>query len=883
MYTNNKLSKAVRLALAFGAASATAFTASVNAAEEEEVAKVERIEVTGSRIKRTDIEGASPVEVITFDNMKDAGRLSVADALQALTGNTFGSALPQSGSGAQSQSTISLLGLGSDRTLVLLDGKRLAGSPSLGGSAANLSSIPAAAVERIEVLKDGASAIYGSDAIAGVINIILKKDFEGVTFDISFGRPDAEGGDTKTMSFAAGVTSAKGSMVFVYDHQQQDLISDAMRDYTSASISDRNGDGIISIYDDTVGISYYGASIRNPNTNRREASPICDELTATVPGFVGVLDQGSLLGGIGGGEVCGYAYANVSTNSASTKRDAVMTSMDYEILDDVEIYARAMFSKNESYGQYAPAAANWNGIPVGNEHNPYDVEINGNFRWYGIGPRGTLIEDYQQDYIVGFKGIVADNVEWEVSYHRAKLDYNDTGRDYLSYGGLAYNLANDISLGTDQGQANMSLTTYRKNQNVFDHIFGGVGFELGELPGGMISHYVGAERYETDFSSQFDSQSEAGLVGGSAGNSAAGSRTNNAYFYEISLPVTDQILVSGAYRYDDYSDVGSKGVPSFKVEYRPMDDLLVRASYSKGFRAPSLEELLGQDSFSATFATDYVACREQGIALNECPEAQFDNIIKSNDNLKPESSTYLNLGVVYSGVENLSIKLDYFDVEVTDVVSSISVQDLMYAEFGGVLDQLLAAYPALSYERDEQGAFSEDIVTTSDNGAVSGRTGFDFEVTYKMETGFGDFRVRSQTTYLTEVLGDIYFGGPSQDFKGHPGLPKWRSQFELGYNIADLSVTWVTDATASTAMVSAPVVNTDGSIINVATGKRPTYVTHNLTAAYDFGSYGRVTVGARNLFDKGVLFDDVGNWISDTLYIRGHYGREVFAGYGIKF
>ncbi|MFY8327243.1 TonB-dependent receptor domain-containing protein [Pseudoalteromonas sp. ZZD1] len=879
---NNKVSKAVRLAIAFGAASTAAFSASSNAAEEG-VEKVERIQVTGSRIKRTDLEGASPVEIISFSDMKDAGRLSVSDALQSLTGNSFGADLPSSGNGAQSQSTINLLGIGAGRTLVLLDGKRLAGSPTLGGSTANLSSIPAAAVERIEILKDGASAIYGSDAIAGVINIILKKDFEGVSFDISYGRPDAEGGDTKTMSFSAGVSSDKGSITFVYDHQEQGFISDSMRDYTAASMEDRNGDGIISIYDDTVGISYYGASIFNPVTGDREASPACDQLTATVPGFVGSLDQGTILGGIGGGEVCGYAYANVSTNSASTNRDAVMTSMDYEILDDVEVYARAMFSKNESYGQYAPAAANWDGIPVGNEHNPYDVEIDGNFRWYGIGPRGTLIEDYQQDYIIGFKGMIADNVEWEVSYHRAKLDYHETGRDYLSYAGLYYNLANDIPLGTEDGQSNMSLTTYRKNQNVFDHIFAGAGFELGELPGGMISHYIGAERYETQYSSQFDSQSEAGLVGGSAGNTSAGSRTNDAYFYEISLPVTDELLLSGAYRYDDYSDVGSKGVPSFKAEYRPTEDLLIRGSYSKGFRAPSLDELLGQDSFSATFATDYPACKAQGIPLNECPEGQFDNIIKSNSNLKPETSTYMNIGVVYSGVEDLSVKLDYFDVEVEDIVANITVQDLMYADFGGVLNQLLDAYPTLSYERNAQGAFSEDIVTTADNGAVSGRTGLDLELTYRLETGFGDFRLRSQTTYLLEVLEDIYFGGPSQDYKGHPGLPKWRSQFELGYSVDNLSVNWVTDAIASTGMVSAPVINSDGSIINESTGDRPTYITHNLTAAYDFGNFGRVTVGARNLFDKGVIYDDVGNWINDTLYIRGHYGREIFGGYSIKF
>lgn len=888
MFKASKTASAVRLILAVGVSSVAlsnvAF-AQEQAKESDDAKKVERIEVTGSRIKRTDVEGASPVEVVTFESMKDAGRLSVADALQSATGNSFGSLAPQSGSGAQSQSSIDLLGIGRDRTLVLLDGKRLAGSPSLGGSAANLSSIPASAVERIEILRDGASAIYGSDAIAGVVNIILKKDFEGVAFDINIGRPRQDGGDTKTMSLATGVSTDKGSITFVYDHQEQGYISDSMRPYTAASMVDKNGDGKISLGDETVGISVYGATIINPVTKAKEASPMCDQLTKTVPGFIGVLDQGTAQGGIGKGTVCGYAFANIATNSASTNRDAIMTSANYQITDSVEMYARGMFSKNESYGQYAPAAAQWKNIPVGNEHNKYNVPVNGLFRWTGIGPRGTTIEDYQQDYIVGFKGTAESAlspIDWEVSYHRANLDYHDIGRDYLSYGGLAYNLANDIPLGTALGQANMSATTYRKNQSVLDHYFGGASIELGELAGGPIVHYLGAERYEQSFKSKFDSQSAAGLVGGSAGNSAEGARTNNAYFYEVSMPVLQEVLVSAAYRYDRYSDVGGKGVPSVKMEYRPMDDLLVRASYSKGFRAPSLEDLLGQDSFSATAATDYFACRRDGIDLKKCTETQFDNTIKSNNKLKPENSTYVNIGAVYSGFEDVSLKLDLFQVKVEDVIAAITVQDLMYAEYAGVLNQMLAKYPVLKYPRVANGGFSDKIVTTTDNGARQERKGLDFEATYRLGTSFGDFKFRSQTSYLFDVIEDVYFGGPAQNYAGFDGMPKYRSNFEVAYQIGDFDVNWTMDIIGSTSMVHAPEIQ-NGNIVQVESGSRPTYVTHNLTSNYDFGSYGRVTVGARNLFDKGVLFDDSNNWIKDNLYLKGHYGREVFAGYSIKF
>jgi len=611
MFNNSKLAKSVKLACAFGALSAATFgSSSVFAQEEAADDNVEKIAITGSRIKRTDMETASPVQIISTEQFVEQGRVSVADALQNVTANSFGSFVPSSGSSAQSQATVSLLGAGSDRTLVLIDGRRMAGSPSLGGSSVNLSSIPMAAVERIEILKDGASAIYGSDAIAGVINVILKKNYEGVTFDVQVGRPSNEGADTRQFSIATGVSNDKGNITFVYDHQEQGAIFDSDRDYTAASFEDLNGDGLISIYDETVGVSYFGATIVNPDGDL-EASPICSDLASNVPGFVGAIDQGSLLGGVGGGEVCGYAFANVSANMASTNRDSVMSSVNYSLTDNIEFFGRAMLSRNDSFGRYAPPAAGWSNIPVGNEHNAYDEPVNGYFRWYQIGTRDGLVTDYQQDYMAGFSGFFGDSVEWEIAYHKAKLDYRQVGRYYLSYAGLAYNLLNDIPLGTETGVNNMRSTIYQEDQNEMDHIFGGIQFSLGELPGGEIIHYVGGEYFDQNFASKYDAQSEAGLIGGSAGNTAEGQRDTTAFFYEISAPVTDEILVSAAYRHDDYSDFGTKGTPSVKVEYRPMEDLLVRGSYSKGFRAPSLSELLAATSFSATEATDYVACRNQ--------------------------------------------------------------------------------------------------------------------------------------------------------------------------------------------------------------------------------------------------------------------------------
>ena len=169
----------------FGFASAPAFAQD----DTDEASTLDRIEVTGSRIKRVDIEGPTPITVISREDLQLSGDLSVADALRSATFNTFGSFQQSSGSSAQSQATISLRGLGSQYTLLLLDGRRIAGSPVLGAASQNLNAIPFAAVERIEILRDGASAIYGSDAIGGVVNIILRKDYKGLEISASVERP----------------------------------------------------------------------------------------------------------------------------------------------------------------------------------------------------------------------------------------------------------------------------------------------------------------------------------------------------------------------------------------------------------------------------------------------------------------------------------------------------------------------------------------------------------------------------------------------------------------------------------------------------------------------------------------------------------------------
>ena len=191
MHTNNKLAKSIRLALMFSGASlaltGVASAQDTSAAEQDEADKAqERIQVTGSRIKRSDLEGDLPVTVIDRDTIDMSGDMSISDLLRDTSFNSAGSSRPESGSSAQGVSTVNMRGLGASRTLVLIDGRRLTMSPST-GSSQDMNSIPIGAVERIEILTDGASAIYGSDAIGGVINVITRKDYNGAQVTLGQG------------------------------------------------------------------------------------------------------------------------------------------------------------------------------------------------------------------------------------------------------------------------------------------------------------------------------------------------------------------------------------------------------------------------------------------------------------------------------------------------------------------------------------------------------------------------------------------------------------------------------------------------------------------------------------------------------------------------
>ena len=786
MKAQDVLTKAIRIALFAGASSAALTATSVIAAEEDSNDKVERIEVTGSRIKRTDLEGASPVTVIDAAAIEKTSVLSVSDLLRQSNLNSFGSFSERSGSSAQSQASVNLRGAGDDRTLVLLNGKRMPGSPTLGGTAVNLNVIPTAAIERIEVLSDGASAVYGSDAIAGVVNIILKKDFEGLEFSATGSQPTKDGGEEWKAHVVGGITSEKGNISFSIEHLNRDIIFQRDRWYSRATGHDSAN------YNDTTGISIYARNFLDLTEGSFSPLAACNNPKMVGGGHVFDADDGDF--------VCGYDYTAEAADHAARSYTAGYVNGEYEITDEVIFQGQGLFARNETFGRYAPAAG-WFKVGAGvvdiqnfdKDGNYVDTTKNTNegrvyYRFTDVGTRDTTTVDYSTDIQLSLVG-EHDDFGWDVTYHYALQEYNSFGTGYV-HRPTVEKYVNDgtFNFGTEGNNADViadiSHNTLQRDSMKFHSINAGVNFEAFELPGGMIGWYFGAEALNYAFEANVDAQTAAGDVIGSSGNGSSGDRDVIAAYMETVLPVSDDLELNFAFRFDEYSDFGTATTPKVGLKYTIADGLIVRASWGQGFRAPSLTDLYAADAFSSDSAIDYHYCGVVGTPVNDCKSKQYDVTRKANNELGPEESDFYNVGVVWDITDNLSTKVEYYNLKIDNVIQFIS------------LDALLEQEREVGYGNLKQGSIVRtagdpngkilSAETPKVNGSGFDTSGIDFNITYSgIETSFGEFSVQYDQSYVLEYKEEEYFAGPVVDKIKRSGLPQLRFTSTVDWSLDD--------------------------------------------------------------------------------------------------
>ena len=766
--------------------------APVGAAEGE----IETVTVTGSRIAYSPTDGPQPLTVVTREDIDDSGLLSVGDLIQRLP--MQGSGINRTyNNGGDGSVRVELRALGSARTLVLVNGKRWVASGEGANSSIDLNTIPMAAIERVEVLKDGASAVYGSDAIAGVVNIILRKNVDGIEFSHQTGDFAASGGGgEETWSVLGGGVADRARFTIGASLTTIDDLSNADREQTAARPANGGSAGT------PQGRFGYGGVVGGFGN-----FTLTEGQAGTDPGhfreWTSPEDR--------------FNYNPDNYIQTPSERRNIFLNGSYELTDQISFLFDALYQNRLSDQLLAPTPLFWGfsadeGIDATNIHNPFGITFCGfsgtnnlgtpcgeldeavAYGWFGrrmveAGNRNFLqdIETFRGGF--GLEGGIGDQWSWEVYWSWAQNKASSTTEGLLNTDAIRKALGpasgctgacvplnvfggqgTDAEyLGDGRWGGSGSITEEMLNYISFTaHDTGGndmknmnvqVTGTLMDLPSGPVGAAFGYElREESGFTSP-DALIVTGATSGNASQPTDGSYDVSEFFAEIGIPVlsgaplAESLDVNIALRYSDYSTFGSTTKGKYNIMWRPHNDLLVRVTVSEGFRAPSIPELFfGQsDSYpelqdpcdvnspNFTGSGDQqtnAQCRSDGVPDGFTqPNTQIRITVGGNPDLQPEESDNFSFGLVYQPgwLDGFQAELDWFDIEITDTISSIGDQN--------ILEQCYSDNPQYCEHVDRgAGGFVTDLRDLATNVGQLAISGVDMAVSWDgVDTNWGIF------------------------------------------------------------------------------------------------------------------------------------------------
>ncbi|RDV25130.1 TonB-dependent receptor [Alteromonas aestuariivivens] len=901
MYKNTKLAKSVKLAMAFGALSASMVASTAALAQEEnaiEEEKVEKISVTGSRIARTDLVATSPINVFDEQVLEISGVNDIQSFINELpSAGVPGSSDTNSNFStvATGVNTVNLRNLGSTRTLILVNGRRhvggLAGSPVV-----DVSMIPMDMIDRVEVVTGGASAVYGSEAMAGVINFIMKDDFEGLNVHARYGDSVEGGGIERDISFMAGgnFDGDKGNAI-IY-----------------GGISDS---GILKATDRKISEADAVNSSFGPKGNffiGNQLTTLDEDTGLWNKPFVAAED--------------GFNRNARRLIRVPTKRIQFNANVDYEVNEHLNFFSESAYSDVSSESSLEPTIMgefiSVGGVP--NVRMPLDnafmpdelrdaaLALDPDATELVMFRRFTELDNRRSDTqrrvfrtAVGVEGIINDYWDYEVYYQYGKMgqDQVNTGvanafnvlqaldTEVLEDGtvqcadALARSLGcvpiNFFGEGTVDGAALdyvavQPQTTSRMEQQVFGATVTGI---VAELPAGDLGVAFGYERRSEESSFNSDALAQTGLTTGNTTPNVTGDYQVQEYFAEAIVPIfADAPLMHYlglelAYRYADYSTIGGADATKIAVDWQPIEDLKVRGGYSTAVRAPFIDELYdpGSETFrnfvdpcalggaggvSASGDPDDVYTAESTQVQANCATipgtATLDpfamnirsagGLAAGNPDLHEEESETVTFGFAYSpsAIENLNLTVDYFNIKIDDAISTFTAQT--------TVDQCVrqSSFPDNPFcdlvSRDPNTGLVLRIDALAINAAQFEAEGIDFAVDYSIDVGPGNLRANVIGSYSTKNEYTPFIGGEPVDSQGEIGVPDLRVNAGLTYQWEDLTVNW------STRYIDR--VNIENDRLDF--GEIGTYLYHDIQARYVLDAEGKYEVyaGIDNIFDK---------------------------------
>jgi len=1014
MSSNSKLQSAVRLGLGIGAgALAVGFApgAMAQGADQEEV--LEEIITTGSRIKRADLDSASPVTVLQRDDILASGLTDVGNIIQkmpSMSGSPIGTTTNNGGNGSV---LIDLRGMGVNRTLTLINGQRTVD----GG---DYQTIPANMIERVEILKDGASAVYGADAVAGVVNIITRRDFEGLEvtaqtadwFNTDSGRQDS-------ISLIAGTTFAGGNVVFgaEYVDQEESYQSDVDWDYfqdsyyiypegCENSLTEPYPTGCFPIGSSRIpegrlNTETYTQRFDSDGTARLtdwfngvgESDPAFDPAFA-VPTF----NFGETFMNPGGTGLTAYDgrtynYAPVNYMQTPYERTNLFLEAHFELTETVRFNVEARANNRTSSQELAPQPYNSptdpaysgafvrtdpiTGLPLREEQL---TNADGDLVWVytadqaagqvvaptpyqGISPdnfynsTGLAIRDarrrmiettrrFEQDitqynFVAGLEGEFME-MDWDVYWNRgyrnrvdndfgqfsgprlsaamgpsADLDADGTPECYDDISDPSTLIAGCVPFNFFGGGAVDPVTSTPTFTSVTQEMLDYVGIDLVdtfvtdtelfggsisgsafELPAGELGWAAGYQYWAQRFTFSPDSAKQIDAVTGNTGVGTQGSLYNNAAFVEFFAPVWDNgtqaVDLKGGLRWDDWSAFDSETTYQFGVEFQALETLKVRATVGEVFRAPTISDLFaGQSDSFPTYSDPCVTtgplppgCAQQGVQLDNQVLAR----VGGNPNLQPETGDTFTAGFVFTPEvfgNDLSVTVDYWDIDIDDGISSLGVQFILddcYVNDNAASCQLITRRPDYSVAQ---------IIDGSINVSSQGANGIDTEFRYNWSTGFGDFEASLLWSHLLERTKTAFPGDDEQDLSGRYVDPTAEDGGAYAENKANISLQWFREGLSIGYLgefidgLDADTFcncDSDGDPSNndPVTGAYiqdiDSIMYHDIVASYDFGQGTKIAMGITDISDEEPPYMDTGfNANTDPptyrIFGRGWYAR----------
>lgn len=825
--------------------------------------QVERIQITGSNIRRTDAEGALPVTIIGRDTLDKSGfenLQQVLERLPAAGSGTFSTRGNSQDSTANGAAAISLRGFGADATLVLINGRRVANNAFAEGITNNfvdINSIPVAAIERIDILKDGASAIYGSDAIAGVVNVILRKDYVGSEVNLSHGGSSGYNESSFSAMWGTGDTHSNTTVILDYFHNSQ-LDNFELGKFGTADQRPYGGADLRSSRGYPGRFEVDGKIVADPNCPKGQIS----------------------------GVSCVYDYGPESITLPAAERVGLLVNSQRQLTTSTELFLELAAQHNISVAGGAATPLDEGArltVPGSHPNNPWkkDIKIS-RYRTADAGPRRWDITSDTLRALVGVRGEL-QSYNWEAAVSKGRSSATQTGErgqgwvrtDFLQteINAGRYNPFGGVTNPTSVIDA-ITTSLVRRGESHLTAADARISGELLALPSGPVGVAAGVEYRSEDGRDTPDDQFVRRLIYGTESVSAAANRNQRAAYVEFSVPVTESLELQLAQRYDRYSDFGSSASPKAAFTFKATENVSLRGSWSEGFRAPSLAQIGLGPSQKSQFFVDTFLCPVDDKANPACTSTDYTIGLTGNKNLKAEESESWNLGVVWQASDELDFTADVWGLTQENKVDKEPYNEVFKAECGKQNSTICLRRTPLP---GQTLGFLDRINTVLINFSAQKAEGLDLSANYKLVTAdYGTVRFATDVTYL------LNFEKNGIDYTGEFRYPQYRWVLSADWAVSNdwglaSSVSYIGEFEDYA---------TEDKVESTTSRTVDAYYSLDTQLYYNVSTALKVSIGANNLLDKEPPFA-LGDGNSDLYgYVSSMYnprGRFMYAKLNYKF